>query len=262
MHHEFLETAIAAARAAGDLLRSHLGRPLAVHHKGTVDLVTEADRAAEVLIADRLRAAFPSHRLLGEEGARADSAAAADSPYRWLIDPLDGTTNFAHGLPHFAVSIGLEDEAGALVGVVYDPMRDELFAAARGAGATLNGRPLAVSATDDLLHALLVTDFSYDLAQREAQAAAWRAFLVQVQAIRQTGSAALNCCYIAAGRLDGYWERSIAPWDVAAGALIAAEAGGRVTTFANAPFDPDGREILVSNGHLHESMSALLADHA
>jgi len=261
MGDDFLGTAVAAATAAGALLRSHLGRPLDVQHKGTVDLVTEADRAAEALIAARLRGAFPDHRLLGEEGAREDPAAPAGSPYRWLIDPLDGTTNFAHGLPHFAVSIGLEDGAGPLAGVVYDPMRDELFTAARGGGAFRNGQPLAVSGTDDLVRALLVTGFSYDLRRREAQAAAWRDFLVRVQGIRQTGSAALNLCYVAAGRLDGYWEWGIAPWDVAAGALIVAEAGGAVSDFGGGPFHADNRQLVASNGRLHRAILDVLADH-
>jgi myo-inositol-1(or 4)-monophosphatase len=258
----FLPVAVEAGREAGAYLRERFGQPHDVRFKGTVDLVTEADKGAETLIAARLRAAFPDHRLLGEEGARGADAGRGGgeaSPYGWLVDPLDGTTNYAHGLPHFAVSIALEHAGSPLVGVVYDPIRDELFAAARGKGATRNGDPIRVSTTDGLVRALLATGFSYDLAERDLQAAAWRLFLPRVQAIRQTGSAALNLCYVAAGRLDGYWERPLSPWDMAAGALIVAEAGGRVSDFADGPFRPYGAEVVASNGPLHPELLAVLA---
>jgi len=262
MTEAFLETAVAVAREAGALLRERFGRPHDVRFKGTVDLVTEADKGAEALIAERLRAAFPDHRLLGEEGARgAPDAGGASSPYGWIVDPLDGTTNFAHGLPHFAVSIALEHAGTPLVGAVYDPIRDELFAAARGKGATRNGEALRVSAADELVRSLLATGFSYDLAERASQARAWRALLTQVRSIRQTGSAALNLCYVAAGRLDGYWERPLQPWDVAAGALIVTEAGGQVTDLAGDPFRPYGHEVLATNGRLHPALLAVLAAH-
>jgi myo-inositol-1(or 4)-monophosphatase len=244
-----------AARAAGEILRERFGRPHDVHFKGAIDMVTEADRAAEALIAAMVRERYPDHDLLGEEGARE----ATGSPFRWVVDPLDGTTNFAHNLPHFAVSIGLEHGGEAVAGAVYDPLRDELFVAAEGRGATLNGVPLRVSATDELIRSLLVTGFSYDFARRAHQAELWRRFILGVQAIRQTGSAALNLCYVAAGRLDGYWERGIAPWDVAAGAVVVREAGGRVTDFAGAPFRADDRVVLASNGRLHEAMLAVIA---
>ena len=245
------------------LLRERFGQPHDVRFKGTVDLVTEVDRAVEELISSRVRATFPDHRFLGEEGSGGapETAGDADAPYRWIVDPLDGTTNYAHGLPHFAVSIGIEHEGVPLVGVVYDPIRDELFAAARGQGATRNGAPLRVSSTDALVQSLLTTGFSYDLSEREAQAQVWHALLPRVQAIRQTGSAALNLCYVAAGRLDGYWERSVSPWDVAGGALIVAEAGGRVTDFRDGPFRPDGGEILATNGSLHATLLDVLAAH-
>jgi len=261
----FVDLAVAAALEAGALLRERFGQPHDVRFKGTVDLVTEADKGAEVLIAGRIRAAFPDHRLIGEEGARGatDAAGAADvSPYRWLIDPLDGTTNYAHGFPHFAVSIALEHEEAPLVGVVYDPIRDEIFAAARGKGATRNGQPLRVSTTAEPVRSLLATGFSYNLAQRETQAIIWRALLTQVQAIRQTGSAALNLCYIAAGRLDGYWESPLQPWDVAAGALIVTEAGGQVSDFAGGPFNPFGAEVVASNSLLHPTLLATIASAA
>ncbi|MBA3413873.1 MAG: inositol monophosphatase [Chloroflexia bacterium] len=253
---EYAEFAAQAARAAGIILRDRFGRPHEIRFKGAVDLVTEADRAAEALIAGMIRERYPDHHLLGEEGAR---GAASTSPFRWVVDPLDGTTNFAHNLPHFAVSIGLEHLGQPVVGAVYDPLRDELFLGSRGRGATLNGTPLQVSTTDDLLRSLLVTGFSYDLPAREHQAEVWRGFLLRVQAIRQTGSAALNLCYVAAGRLDGYWERGIAPWDVSAGAVVLREAGGTVTDFGGGPFRSDDRVVLASNGRLHEAMLSLIA---
>ena len=264
MTDAFVDVAVAAAREAGTLLRERFGRPHDVRFKGTVDLVTEADKGAEALIAARLRAAFPDHRLLSEEGARGAGEETGDGeerPYGWLVDPLDGTTNYAHGLPHFAVSIAVEHAGALLVGVVYDPMRDELFVAERGKGATRNGEPLRVSTTDELLRSLLVTGFAYDLARRGEQAALWSAFLTQVQAIRQTGSAALNLCYVAAGRFDGYWERPLQPWDMAAGALIVAEAGGRVGGFDDGPFRPYGDEVLASNGRLHPALLAVLGEY-
>jgi myo-inositol-1(or 4)-monophosphatase len=210
------------------------------------------------LIAGRIRAAFPDHDLLGEEGSR---GAEAPSPFRWVIDPLDGTTNFTHALPTFAVSIGLEENGVPLVGVVYDPMRDELFVGRRCGGASLNNQPIRASSIDSLDRSLLVTGFSYDLERRARQAATWRDLLTRVQAIRQTGSAALNLCYIAAGRLDGYWERGISPWDVAAGALIVMEAGGTVTDLNGGPFRSDDRQILASNGFLHSALLDIMARH-
>ena len=266
MADRFKTVAVAAAKDAGALLRERLTRPRAVQRKGVVDLVTDADRASEALIAGRIRDAFPDHRILGEEGARGAHEVQGTgpesvlAPYRWLIDPLDGTTNYAHAFPHFAVSIGLERAGTPLLGVVYDPTRDELFVAERAGGATRNGEPIRVSATDELIGAVLTTGFAYDLARRAEQAVAWRAFLTRVQAIRQTGSAALNLCYLAAGRIDGYWERWLQPWDVGAGALIVEEAGGRVSDLAGGPFHPYGRELLASNGALHAAMLAVLAD--
>jgi myo-inositol-1(or 4)-monophosphatase len=257
---KIFDSAVAIAREAGALLRDRFGQPHDVRLKGTVDLVTEVDRAAEDLIRGRVAAAFPAHHFLGEEGGGAEETAHADTPYRWIVDPLDGTTNYAHGLPHFAVSIAVEQNGAPLVGVVYDPIREELFAAARGKGATRNGAPLQVSATDDLVASLLTTGFSYDLGQRKQQAKVWQALLTRVQAIRQTGSAALNLCYIAAGRLDGYWERYVSAWDVAGGALIVTEAGGSVTDFTNGAFRPDGGEVLATNRHLHAILLDVIAE--
>jgi myo-inositol-1(or 4)-monophosphatase len=255
---EYARQAEEIAREAGAILRERFDKPHEVRFKGTIDMVTEADQAAEDLIASRLRVACPDHDLLCEEGARGVSG---QSLYRWVVDPLDGTTNFAHGLPTFAVSIALEESGTPVIGVVYDPMRDELFAAQRGQGATLNGSPIRVSAIDKLIGSILATGFSYDFERRALQAETWRDFLTQVQAIRQTGSSALNLCYIAAGRLDGYWERGIAPWDVAAGALMVMEAGGTVTDFRGDPFRSDDREIVASNGRLHRDLLDVIARH-
>jgi myo-inositol-1(or 4)-monophosphatase len=246
------------ARDAGEILRNRFGQPHDVRFKGTIDLVTEADRAAEDLIAGRLRTVCPEHDLLCEEGS---VGATAGSTYRWVVDPLDGTTNFAHGLPTFAVSIALEDAGVPIVGVVYDPMRNELFIARKGGGASLNGTPIHVSAVNQLIASILVTGFSYDFARRAQQAEVWHDFLTRVQAIRQTGSAALNLCYVAAGRLDGYWERDISPWDVAAGAVMVTEAGGAVTDMRGGVFRSDDREILASNGRLHGELLKVIGAH-
>ena len=255
---EYAHFATQIARDAGAILRDRFGQPHEVHYKGTIDMVTEADQAAEALIVSRLRDAYGSHLLLCEEGSR---GTVEESPYRWVVDPLDGTTNFAHGMPTFAVSIALEEAGQPIIGVVYDPMRDELFVSQRGGGATLNGEKLRVSATDRLISSILVTGFSYDFGRRARQADTWRDFLTRVQAIRQTGSAALNLCYIAAGRLDGYWERGISPWDVAAGALMVLEAGGAVTDMGGGPYHSDDREILASNGTLHGDLLHVIAAH-
>ena len=255
---DYARHAAQIARDAGGILRGRFGQPHDVRFKGTIDLVTEADQASEDLIADRLRSLCPEHDLLCEEGS---VGATSGSAYRWVVDPLDGTTNFAHGLPTFAVSIALEDAGVPVIGVVYDPMRDELFVARKGTGATLNGAPIQVSAVDRLLSSILVTGFSYDFQRRARQAEVWRGFLTRVQAIRQTGSAALNLCYVAAGRLDGYWEQGISAWDVAAGAVIVTEAGGTVTDMRGGAFRSDDREILASNGALHNALRGVIAAH-
>ncbi|MBA2595855.1 MAG: inositol monophosphatase [Chloroflexia bacterium] len=246
------------AREAGAILRSRIDHPHEVTFKGTIDMVTEADWSAEELIVNRLRGACPDHVLLCEEGSRGPVSA---SVFRWIVDPLDGTTNFVHGLPTFAVSIALEENGAPIIGVVYDPMRNELFLAQRGNGARLNGKAMSVSKTDTLIASILATGFFYDLVRRESQAEIWRDFLTRVQGISQTGSSALNLCYVAAGRLDGYWERGIAPWDIAAGALLVVEAGGTITDLNGGPFMADNREILASNGALHTRWHEVIARH-
>lgn len=254
--------AIAAARDAGALLRGRLDTARKVEFKGTVDLVTDADRASEALIAARIRAAFPDHVIFGEEGTGGPSAGIDRSAYVWIVDPLDGTTNYAHGYPHFAVSIALEYAAETILGVVYDPMRDELYAAERGGGATLNDAPIAVSRTVRLIHALLATGFPYDLDQRAENAGIWDAFLNTTQGTRRDGAAALNLCFVACGRLDGFWERPLHAWDLAAGALIVQEAGGTVTGYMADDFDPFRREAIASNRLLHAQMTEVVRAHA
>jgi myo-inositol-1(or 4)-monophosphatase len=241
-----MSVALATAREAGAILRERLGH-VRIEYKGPVDLVTEADRASETLVADRLSMAFPNHRLIGEEGIAAANSGSSTAPFAWIVDPLDGTTNFAHGYPHFAVSIALAEDNEVVLGVVYDPMRDELFAAERGRGATLNGRPIQVSTTDSLIRSLLATGFSYDLTERAGQMGVWAALHEQTQGIRRDGAAALNLCYIAAGRLDGFWERPLQPWDMAAGSLIVQEAGGAITAYDGTEFITFGDGIIASN---------------
>lgn len=252
---EFLRFAEQLAREAGALLRERFGAPLDVRRKGRIDLVTEADVLAENLIRERLHDRFPDHAVLAEESGLAERASA----FRWIIDPLDGTTNYAHGYPFFSVAVALEHEGETIVGVVYDPLRDELFAAARGQGTTCNGRPVRVSATPTLEQALLVTGFPYNVkSSPQKNLDHFSAFLDVAQAIRRDGSAALDLAYVAMGRFDGFWELNLAPWDMAAGSLLVTEAGGRVSAFDGRPFSPYVAEIVASNGLLHDAMCAVL----
>jgi len=244
------------AREAGAVLLEGYGRTHAPEHKGRIDLVTEYDRRSETLLLSRVRAKFPNHEILAEESGEHE----ASGPVRWLIDPLDGTTNFAHNYPFFAVSIGAEAQDGLVAGVVYDPVRDELFAAARGKGATLNGRPIHVTDAARLEDALLVTGFHYSIRETpEPTMSLFREFLMRAQGVRRDGSAALNLCYLACGRFDGFWEAHLSPWDMAAGVLIAREAGGLVTDWDGGAFRLDGKRILASNGALHEPMRGVIA---
>ena len=246
--------ALSLAHEAGALLRERVGGRRDIQHKGTIDIVTDADKASETLIVSGLREAFPDFRLIGEEGSRTHTHDAAESNYGWVIDPLDGTTNFAHAYPHFAVSIGLEFRGEPAVGVVYDPMRDETFVAVAGEGATLNDAPIRVSDTDALITSLLATGFPYDLSRRAQSNALWTTFNGQTQGVRRDGSAALNLCYVAAGRLDGFYERPLNAWDIGAGALVVREAGGIVTAMEGGPFAMYDGEVLAANPALHGAM--------
>lgn len=249
------KTAVDAARKAGLLLREHLGGAREIEFKGAVDLVTEMDKRSEALIIADLKGAFPDHGILTEESAEVKTSTGN----RWIIDPLDGTTNYAHGLPFFCVSIAFESAGKILLGVVYNPMLDELFVAAPGEGATLNGRNLRVSSTETLDKSLLATGFPYDLrTSRENNLDNFASFTVRAQAIRRAGSAALDLSYVAAGRFDGFWEMKLKAWDVAAAALIVTEAGGRITDFKGGEFSIFGGRCLASNGLIHDEMLAIL----
>ena len=246
----------AAAARAGALIRSRYRDRHEVSFKSELDLVTATDRDAEHLIVDAIRAAFPEHGIVAEESAPVPGRDA----HRWYIDPLDGTTNFAHGYPQFAVSLALADGDDLVFGLVHDPMREETFTAARGDGARLNGAPVNVSGTTRLEQALLGTGFPYD---RREHAAFYLGFFAEAmcssQGIRRAGSAALDLCYVACGRLDAFWEWKLKPWDVAAGRLIVEEAGGRVSDFSAAPHRLHGEETAASNGHLHAQLLDMLA---
>jgi myo-inositol-1(or 4)-monophosphatase len=253
-----LDFAIQTAREAGRVLAEKFGRALQVSNKGDIDLVTEADIAAERLIVERIRSYHPRHAILTEESGDVVTVGDAGSGYKWIIDPLDGTTNYAHGYPCFCVSIALEHEGRVVLGVVYDPTRDELFAAERGGGATLNGRSLRVSETSELNGALLCTGFPYDVRDRGDFARHFRNFIMRAQSVRRDGAAALDLAYVAAGRFDGFYEEGLRPWDVAAGVLLVEEAGGSVTHYDGSPFRIYTPPIIASNGLVHEAMLEVL----
>ena len=247
------------ARAAGGIQRGRYGTTLDVRSKGAaIDLVTEVDRACEALIVDTLRRECPEDAVLAEEGGGVEREQA---DWRWVIDPLDGTMNFAHAYPRFCVSIAVQRRGRPEIGVVYDPLLDELFAAERGAGASLNGAPIQVSEERELGRALLATGFAYDVHESDDDNLDHFArFAKRARGLRRDGSAALDLCYVAAGRFDGYWELKLHPWDVAAGNLIVDEAGGRSSDFAGAPATGDGRETLATNGHLHAAMLEVIRE--
>ena len=253
-----LSFAIQTAREAGGVLIDRLGRAL-VSNKGAIDLVTEADLAAEKLIIERINSHYPRHAILAEEsGASVELAPTEKSEWKWIIDPLDGTTNYAHGYPCFCVSIGIERAGAIEIGVVYDPMRDEIFAAERGRGAHLNDRPIHVSSVQELNRAMLCTGFPYNVRERPDFARDFTNFTMEAQAVRRDGSAALDLAYVACGRFDGFWEDGLNPWDTAAGVILIEEAGGRVTDFRNTQLDIYTPKVLASNGLVHEAMMLVL----
>lgn len=246
------ELAIGLVQEVGELLRAELRGARRIEFKGSpTNLVTEMDARAEALIVDRLTAEFPDDAILAEErGAR-----AGRSGRRWIVDPLDGTTNYAHGLPIFCSSLALEVDGQPIVAAVYDPCRRELFTAERGQGARLNGQPLRVSGATALIDALLVTGFHYEVHQDPDEVVAlFGKFITQARAIRRLGSAALDLCYVAAGRFDGFWEKKLQPWDVAGGALIVSEAGGRVTAMSGGPYTSREGSVLATNSLIHTQM--------
>lgn len=255
-----LNFAIQTARDAGRVLAERFGRKIEISNKSEIDLVTESDLASERLIIDRIKTHYPRHAILAEEsGASGPADRETQSDWRWIIDPLDGTTNYAHGYPCFCVSIGLECNGRRELGVVYDPIRDEMFTAERGQGAALNGRRIRVSPTPALASALLCTGFPYDVRERSEFARHFANFIMAAQGVRRDGAAALDLAYVAAGRFDGFWEEGLKPWDVAAGALIIEEAGGRVSNYVDGPLDIFTPPILASNGLIHEAMMRVLA---
>ncbi len=257
--------AVAIAREAGGRLREFLAQGVETEYKGDVDLVTVADRTVEKLIRERLGEAFPEHGVYGEEGTRE----RMEGEFRWYVDPLDGTTNFAHGFPQFCVSMGLEQRApgmapeqdGTLVAaVIYDPMRDELFTAERGQGARLNGRPMHVSRIPELAEALLSTGFPSRKRHDSPNVHFYQEFTLRSHGVRRAGSAALDLAYVACGRLEAFWEFNLNPWDTAAGILLVEEAGGQVTDFAGNPCKLDSREILASNGLIQAELVELFGE--
>jgi myo-inositol-1(or 4)-monophosphatase len=257
----YLATAIEGALIAGRIQRRYFRQNPEVVKKGPIDLVTAADLEVEREFRALVGARFPLHSVLGEEGG--SGSALHDPPpgsrWRWIIDPIDGTTNFAHGLALFCVSIALEIDGRVDVAVVYEPIGEELFVAERGRGATLNGAPLRVSSRGELIDALLVTGFPYTVRERrQRQVDVFAAFLGAARAVRRLGSAALDLCYVAAGRFDGFWEEQLHAWDIAAGALIVEEAGGMVTAFDGGPLDLARGEIVASNGRVHDAMRRVI----
>lgn len=253
-----LETAIHAARQAGKVLSRYARDGFRIENKSAIDLVTEADHAAEQCVINVILASYPDHAFLAEERGHIGQS---HSPYLWIIDPLDGTTNFAHGFPTYCVSIGLEYKEECVLGVVYDPTRDELFSATRGGGARVNDQPIHVSQTAQLDKALLVTGFAYNIRETpNNNLDHFARFALRVQGLRRTGSAALDMCYVAAGRFDGFWEVKLNAWDMAAGVVILREAGGKVTDFSGQSHSLYGQELVASNGRLHDSMVSVIQE--
>jgi myo-inositol-1(or 4)-monophosphatase len=250
-----LDFAIETAHAAGRLLRARVGQRRTLTFKGDIDIATDADLASEALIVAAIRNSYPDHNIVAEEGG----GQRTGSPFTWVIDPIDGTTNYAQGFPYFSVSIALLREGQLWAGVVYDPSQDELFAAQRGEGTRLNGR-VQVSSCDRLIDALCSTGFPYDRSTvADNNLAEFSRVLPLAREIRRAGSAALELAYVACGRLDAHWEKRLKPWDSAAGALLVREAGGRVSASGGGDWAPDSPDLLASNGHIHEELARALS---
>lgn len=256
MGNQYLEVAIETAVEAGGILLSEFDKPPKISYKGEVDLVTQADRRSEEAIVGRLRSYFPGHTIVAEEGGGQE----ADASCRWIVDPLDGTTNFAHGYPCFAVSIGFEQDGELLAGVIYQPVSKELFTTAKGEGAYLNEKRIEVSKIDHLSTSLLATGFPSVKRSRNPNIHYYRDFTLSSHGVRRDGSAALDLAAVACGRFDGFWEFGLHSWDTAAGALLVREAGGVVTDFAGRPYRPGDYETVASNGRIHEEMRRLAAN--
>lgn len=253
---EARDLAVTLAEAAGEIQREAASNGSDIHYKSDIDLVTDADIASEKLISAGILERFPEQRLTGEEGARGGE----NSGYRWLVDPIDGTTNFAHGQPHWAVSICLEFEGDPVMGVVYDVPKREMFTAIAGRGAQLNGKPINVTSTDVLIRSMGATGFSYDITEREDSFVLWEAFSQNARAMRRYGAAALDMVWVACGRLDFYFEKPINNWDVSAGVIIAREAGATVTRLDGSTYHIDDQEVCVSNSQVHDQVVELIRD--
>lgn len=255
MLNKELETARHAARAAGKILKNSFGRVNNIIKKGTIDLVTEADLEAEKIILETIQGNFPADSILSEEAGQQQR----NSGRTWLVDPLDGTTNFAHGFPFFAVSIALEIEREIVLGIVYNPQMGEFYEGVRGEGSRLNNKPIKVSKAPNLNESLVGTGFPYYIHERPEEVIKFFSkMIVRAQGIRRPGSAAMDLCYVAAGRLDGFWEQGLNPWDTAAGIVIVEEAGGKVTTFQGEPYSPFHKTIVAANPPVHAEMIKVL----
>jgi len=257
--NDLTQTAIQAARQGGAILQDFAQKGFTIHSKGqAINLVTEADLHSEKAIIQTIRQAFPDHQILSEEQGLQESPT---HPIKWIVDPLDGTTNFAHGFPMYNVSIGVEYQGTCIIGVVYDPTRDELFLGQQSRGATLNGKPIHVSATPKLAEALLVTGFAYDIhTATDNNLKEFCAFTLRARGMRRTGTAAIDLCYIASGRLDGFWELQLNPWDTAAGKVIVEEAGGKITNYLGEPYSIYGKTILTTNSLIHSEMIEVIKE--
>jgi myo-inositol-1(or 4)-monophosphatase len=254
-----LNFAIDVARDAGGVLVQRVGSAK-ITNKGDIDLVTEADLASEDLIIERIRSYYPQHAILAEESGETMLVGGKRSEWKWIIDPLDGTTNYAHGYPCFCVSIALEHNGTLEIGVIYDPVRDEMFAAERGNGATLNGRRIRVSEVEELKDAMLCTGFPYNVRERPDFTRDFANFTMAAQAVRRDGSAAIDLAYVACGRFDGFWEDGLSPWDIAAGMVLIEEARGKVTNFDNEPLSIYTKKVLATNGLVHDAMRRVLKE--
>ncbi len=252
-----LPLAIETAKQAGIFLKANIGNITTIEQKSSeINLVTDIDKRSEAMIIGAIKKQFPTHDIVAEESGRS----AGTSDYRWIVDPLDGTTNYMHGLPMFCVSIGIEHKGEIIAGVIYDPMHDELFTAEKGSGAFLNGKKIRVSAEDRLIRSLLITGFPYDVKNNPFNAIEhFNNFVIEAQAIRRLGSAAIDLAYVACGRAEGFWEVQLHPWDIAAGVIIIREAGGTVTNFEGKPMNAYTPNIVASNGKIHDEILRVLS---
>lgn len=254
-----LNFAIETAREAGQILLEKFGKKINVSLKGEINLVTEADLASEKLIIEKIRSYYPKHNILAEESGESTVTVDGDKKWKWIIDPLDGTTNYAHGYPCFCVTIALEHEGEIVIGATFDPTRDEMFSAEKGSGANLNNRRIHVSDTEKLGDALIVTGFPYNFKEKESFAKHLTDFLLHSRGVRRDGSAAIDMAYVACGRFDGFWEEGLNPWDVAAGKLLIEEAGGKVSYYDGSPFSVYSPPICSSNALIHSEMLEILS---